>query len=536
MSDQPSLITVDPEMLTRHVELLFRGTAGFAPIRILKEKDGSDVKNILPFEAITPDLASRVIARALRAADTGSGTFAVPGTVGKAGSAKAADLVQMTCVLVDLDKGDIVAARSHLEAHLGQPSLVVKSGGTTDEGQDRLHMYWRLSKVVSGSDLTRVCELRAILAEKVGGDTAFASAHQPIRLAGTIYGKSKVRRLVEIIDQADNVQALSEIDRAICAMPAMDSLPILSAKFAVRNRGPTAIDLALKEIRSEGRDELTRFEAVGKVIGHWLRQVRSGRITLDDAWVRVQEHNAARIEPPWETVKLRSSFDALLKRDVQNHGPMPDLGRLHAQDGTNNLEFDQIGDGEFDRDSLVPGAVFLSDDDIADRFAQRFRPELRFVASRGCWMIWTGQIWKLDETRKALNSVRMICRVAADTCQRQSKSEPKGSAKCCHFGVGMIAAQACASIRATALVTELAVARMLWPYIAKYLRCWCWLRLVLAGFALTEAVTFAVHLKDVHMVGQPVEECAGQAFGSKGFRPFVEGQVAGDQCSAPLIA
>jgi len=23
-------------------------------------------------------------------------------------------------------------------------------------------------------------------------------------------------------------------------------------------------------------------------------------------------------------------------------------------------------------------------------------------------------------------------------CQRQSKSEPKGSAKCCHFGVGII--------------------------------------------------------------------------------------------------
>jgi hypothetical protein len=26
------------------------------------------------------------------------------------------------------------------------------------------------------------------------------------------------------------------------------------------------------------------------------------------------------------------------------------------------------------------------------------------------------------------------------TCQRQSKSEPKGRAKCCHFWVGMIAA------------------------------------------------------------------------------------------------
>jgi hypothetical protein len=38
-------------------------------------------------------------------------------------------------------------------------------------------------------------------------------------------------------------------------------------------------------------------------------------------------------------------------------------------------------------------------------------------------------------------------------CQRQSKSEPKGSAKCCHFGVSKIAASTCASIRATALVT-----------------------------------------------------------------------------------
>ena len=38
------------------------------------------------------------------------------------------------------------------------------------------------------------------------------------------------------------------------------------------------------------------------------------------------------------------------------------------------------------------------------------------------------------------------------SCQRQSKSEPKGSAKCCHFGVGIISVQTSASIRASALV------------------------------------------------------------------------------------
>ena len=38
------------------------------------------------------------------------------------------------------------------------------------------------------------------------------------------------------------------------------------------------------------------------------------------------------------------------------------------------------------------------------------------------------------------------------SCQRQSKSEPKGSAKCCHFGFGIIRVKTSASIRAAALV------------------------------------------------------------------------------------
>lgn len=38
---------------------------------------------------------------------------------------------------------------------------------------------------------------------------------------------------------------------------------------------------------------------------------------------------------------------------------------------------------------------------------------------------------------------------------------PKGSAKCCHFGVGLIASNSRASIRAALLITGLAIARML---------------------------------------------------------------------------
>ena len=37
-------------------------------------------------------------------------------------------------------------------------------------------------------------------------------------------------------------------------------------------------------------------------------------------------------------------------------------------------------------------------------------------------------------------AVHVYMHERAQACQRQSKSEPKGSAKCCHFGVGMSAA------------------------------------------------------------------------------------------------
>ena len=40
--------------------------------------------------------------------------------------------------------------------------------------------------------------------------------------------------------------------------------------------------------------------------------------------------------------------------------------------------------------------------------------------------------------------------------------------------------------------------------------------------ALSQAITLAIHLEDIDVVGQPVEERAGEALGAKGFRPFIE--------------
>ena len=63
-----------------------------------------------------------------------------------------------------------------------------------------------------------------------------------------------------------------------------------------------------------------------------------------------------------------------------------------------------------------------------------------------------------------------------------------------------------------------------------------WLCHCLSGAALAETVAVAIHLEDADVMGQPVEERPGQAFGAEGLGPFLEGQVAGDQRGAALVA
>ena len=47
--------------------------------------------------------------------------------------------------------------------------------------------------------------------------------------------------------------------------------------------------------------------------------------------------------------------------------------------------------------------------------------------------------------------------------------------------------------------------------------------------ALLEAVALAVHLQDVHMVGESVQQRTGQPLRAQHFGPLLKGQVAGHQ-------
>src|SRR5271154_6972033 len=61
------------------------------------------------------------------------------------------------------------------------------------------------------------------------------------------------------------------------------------------------------------------------------------------------------------------------------------------------------------------------------------------------------------------------------------------------------------------------------------------LRLALALLALLEPIAVAVHFEDVDVVGQPVEQRAGQPLGPEHAGPLVERQITGDEGGAALV-
>ena len=54
---------------------------------------------------------------------------------------------------------------------------------------------------------------------------------------------------------------------------------------------------------------------------------------------------------------------------------------------------------------------------------------MRYVAAWSRWLIWTGTHWQFDETLKAFDLSREVCRAAAGECTKQKLSSAIASAK-----------------------------------------------------------------------------------------------------------
>jgi P4 family phage/plasmid primase-like protien len=395
----------DAEMIATYAEVVFGWCEGWVAVRALGEKGGPDRPPHTPFLPADADLAAKLTVQARWAAEAGMALYVIPGTVGGPGQASAEDVAQMQVVLVDLDHGDIAAKRAHLVRHLGAPTLEVASGGVTADGQAKRHLYWRLTEPASGDDLVTLCRLRHAIAVKVGGDPAFRSAHQPIRVAGSVYAKGGATRPVTILDSRPRDHDLTEFAEAVMAMPPLPGIgsevatDTAAHPFDFNGAGPPRGDVTElfgQRVREGGADGVTRFEALSRIIGYWIRRCREGHATPAQAWQEIRDYNAARIDPPWPEDRLRQEAERLWQRDAANH-----------TEGGGDDPRPQAGD-----DHVLP--VGFTEDALAAEFSELHGDDWRHVAVWGAWLTWTGVRWEREGTLRAFDLARSVCRAAAN--------------------------------------------------------------------------------------------------------------------------
>jgi RecA-family ATPase len=115
---------------------------------------------------------------------------------------------------IDLDK-QARAARATLESILGPATLVVRSGGRDQHGEDCLHVYWRLKEPATmAGALARLRQAQEYMVLLVDGDRSGVAVNHPFRWPGSWHRKAEPR-LCEIETETLNADIEIDLNAAI---------------------------------------------------------------------------------------------------------------------------------------------------------------------------------------------------------------------------------------------------------------------------------------------------------------------------------
>ena len=173
------------------------------------------------------------------------------------------------------------------------PSFIDKGQGI----DGRPHNIWLEADQAApaeGDDIARVCRLRGDIAAKVGGDMHFRSAHQPIRVAGSVYYKNSLKTQVRIVElNAAHERDLDEFIEAVTDMPPVAGVS-LQPEFSHPDK-PAMDDVLVTPVREGAQDDWSRFEGASAAIGHFMLEAAIG-----------ERLRRQRIPTPWDTTFRRS--------------------------------------------------------------------------------------------------------------------------------------------------------------------------------------------------------------------------------------
>jgi putative DNA primase/helicase len=321
MNTMSNASLVDPIAIGIYCDVVFGGLDGYIALRSLKEKGGPDAYPA--FEWCRPESSiERLVAFARSAEHNGRGCYAIPGVVGTYKRAGKDDVTGFATICVDCDGEEIGESIAYATEAIGPPTLIIRSGGLNAKDELKRHAYWRLSNGYDETDL--IAKLRLQLALKIGGDPSFARASQPIRVAGSVYHKGGVRRAVEIEQHApDRVLSIGEATHLIQRMAPMrgiDEAKVNAEIACQRRRYSMSFDeqLEIPLIRKNGESGITRFDAMTRFIGVWVKAVAEQSVDEDFGIEKCITYARDRIEgSDWTESEVCRQWRAIMDLEMR---------------------------------------------------------------------------------------------------------------------------------------------------------------------------------------------------------------------------
>ena len=90
---------------------------------------------------------------------------------------------------------------------------------------------------------------------------------------------------------------------------ANDVLNLNNNLFDFNNAASNINSTLVNKVYEGGIGEHTRFSALSKVVGYWLRRYHEGLITYEEAIEEIHSYNLASVVPPWSLDKLKQEIN-----------------------------------------------------------------------------------------------------------------------------------------------------------------------------------------------------------------------------------
>ncbi|MGI9501505.1 MAG: PriCT-2 domain-containing protein, partial [Geminicoccaceae bacterium] len=246
----PSTLLPDRETMDVFVDSLFmHASEGYASLRVFPHEEGPPLRH----EDSAPVGDLDVLKEKAFEVASWAATYRTPGVfcppiasfvkpdIGVV-RARKEDLVEGYAVSLECDESAAEALKT-VRALLGQPTLVVASGGEW-QGQPKLHIHYRLIEPAVGeAALERLLEIRRALSDLVGADGTNKAIVHPIRWAGSVHRKG-TPKLARIIEQ--NLHSEIDLDETFEELKGLKLIKEIEKREPSEYSGDVDLDLIKK--------------------------------------------------------------------------------------------------------------------------------------------------------------------------------------------------------------------------------------------------------------------------------------------------